>query len=819
MAARYVTFVQKFRYAIWAFTLAFTVGCVYLARDIKLSSSLGDLLPKGLPSLSQLKTLQDRVGGSGVLMVSIESPSFAKNKAFVEAMMTEIRQLPKEDLHYYEYRFKDAIDYIHKYGLHYLTNKQLRELGDKVDQELDKKKDAQFDSFLGIGEEEAPKAKLKPELAESFAKFQNLLGYPEGYVGTKDGKMLVIMLRPKGSSTSVNESRLFIAKINAIIAKLNPSSYDPKLTVRYAGNVQSVIEEFEAVKDDILSTALLLIVLLVAILYLFLWSFRRIGALMLVLLPTLSFSVAFTNVFIGQLNTLTAFFSSVVAGTAINYGVIFLMRYLSYRRQGRERNVALERTISKTAIGTLVGSTTTAAGFLALLASENRGFSDFGKIGGLSILLCWIVTYVIFPTISEWFDPPHNSESKNPLAKFGSKMMLSYGNFVLRHAKAILVVLAFVPLLLIPGFLKLFHDPLEYNFNNLKNTVSLTSGSTVLKNRIQENVYHMSLTPTVVLLNSEDQGESICKVARAIAKDTPPELDVLDQCLSYSELLPPHNEPLDAARKHLIDILRKKLSSPLLKYDESGTHLLDISRLTSDVAPLASDLPEQMISRFVEKDGSRGRIAYLYPSQDKPFDNAKYLLSFTQRFQDIKMPNGDVVHTTGDPFILADLLRNISHDGPLVSVLSFIAVILLAFLITRSIAMGAILSITMAYCAWVIFALQGYFAIRYNFINFVAVPLIFGLGIDYPVNMLVGTSIHTKKKFLESLGPSIAGVVLCSLTTFVGYLTLIYATNQALVSFAKLAMIGEMVCCAMAVVLIPAVMVVRATRGRALKES
>ena len=60
---------------------------------------------------------------------------------------------------------------------------------------------------------------------------------------------------------------------------------------------------------------------------------------------------------------------------------------------------------------------------------------------------------------------------------------------------------------------------------------------------------------------------------------------------------------------------------------------------------------------------------------------------------------------------------------------------------------------------------------------------------------------------LDALRSTGGAVVLCSLTTIIGYYTLIIADNLALVSFGKLAIIGELACLVSAMVVLPAALV------------
>ena len=50
-------------------------------------------------------------------------------------------------------------------------------------------------------------------------------------------------------------------------------------------------------------------------------------------------------------------------------------------------------------------------------------------------------------------------------------------------------------------------------------------------------------------------------------------------------------------------------------------------------------------------------------------------------------------------------------------------------------------------------------------------------------------------------------VMLCSITTIIGYLTLIIAKNQALVSFGWIGIIGEVTCLTAAILVVPALVI------------
>jgi uncharacterized protein len=117
--------------------------------------------------------------------------------------------------------------------------------------------------------------------------------------------------------------------------------------------------------------------------------------------------------------------------------------------------------------------------------------------------------------------------------------------------------------------------------------------------------------------------------------------------------------------------------------------------------------------------------------------------------------------------------------------------LMLAFLLTGNLKSGLVISSCMLVGTWWVFALQGFLGIKYNFLNFIALPLMFGIGVDYPINIFLRMRELDYKKFGTVLSTTGTAVLLCSLTTLIGYITLLNASNQAVVSFANLALIGE----------------------------
>jgi uncharacterized protein len=105
--------------------------------------------------------------------------------------------------------------------------------------------------------------------------------------------------------------------------------------------------------------------------------------------------------------------------------------------------------------------------------------------------------------------------------------------------------------------------------------------------------------------------------------------------------------------------------------------------------------------------------------------------------------------------------------------------------------------------------------IKVNFLDFVALPITIGIGVDYGVNIVARARQSTKKKIgLHALTTTGAVVALCSYTTCVGYASLLFSQNKGIHTFGLSAMIGELTCLSAAMLLAPALLDYRASKER-----
>ena len=107
---------------------------------------------------------------------------------------------------------------------------------------------------------------------------------------------------------------------------------------------------------------------------------------------------------VGSLNVATGFLFTIIAGNGINFGIIYMARYLEARRVGEALESALSTAARETWIPTLTAGFAAAASYGSLGATDFRGFHDFGLIGGMGMLLCWLATFGVMPCLLTVFE-------------------------------------------------------------------------------------------------------------------------------------------------------------------------------------------------------------------------------------------------------------------------------------------------------------------------------------------------------------------------------------------------------------------------------
>ncbi len=803
-ASKYLNFLIRHKKLINLFFLVSVIGSFFATKKLQLKTDFATLLPDNLPSVKNIRHLESRLGNTGILVVGVVSPNFEANKRFIEDLAKLMKPHVGPELRYLDYKYKDVEDFIYKFGLSYLSTDKLKEIHKIILESVEKKKDEAFSSFLGISEEKKKVPRFK-DFAQKILdpSLRKFLDYREAYLSAEDGHVLAMAIRPSNELKSLAATTRLVNLVQDYIRKLNPKNYDPEMQTSLSGNIKQSVEEYETLKKDLFDTSLLLVSLILGVLFLFFWNFSILGLLSVSLVSAVLWTFALTYFHIGYLNSQTAFLGSIVVGTGINYGIIYLARVIEYLRSGNNIFNSVYLAIENSLIATVIASGSTAIAFCSLFITENKGLSQFAFIGGIGVCFCWLVSFTFLPLWTyQLLENGIMKIKKHPFSYAVGRWSVAASHWILRKpwiVGSFIVVCSFLSFV---GFHQISNDLIEYNFDKVRNRNIVAPEIQSLRKRVHK-VFSVNLNPSIILTDSQEKAKLICPSFYALKKTIPPEINMLDECLSLQHYLPPEAKISHEKRDWLLK-LKTLFEDRLVRDSEYGVRLAHFAKNMELRVPTLKDMPDQMLHRFRENNGNLGLYAYVYPDSEKPINDGRNLIEFTNRLKDMPLiPTGETVSAAGNSFVFADLLEGIKRDAPLVSIISFVGVLLITFFLSggwkSALFLGACLSLGVLW----MFGMQGFAGIKYNFFNFIALPLTFGIGVDYPANVFVRCRQENFKNMHTIIRNSGTAVILCSLTTIIGYYTLVGSASQALDSFARIALYGEITCLIVAILVVP----------------
>jgi uncharacterized protein len=395
-----------------AVTLAFlglTVGAVLAVRRLELRTDFQDLLPEGQPSVLALRKIVERVGGVGTLNLAIESDDKQASKRFAEDLVAALRARLGHELQGIDYTTAPVRAFFRKNGALYLTPEDLRALDRSLAEAVRRAKLRANPLYMELDEDEdAPRQDPTAALRELEGRLKARAAaadrFPEGYYLGEKGRLLAIFLRPAGTALEIGAARHLTDEIQRIVDELQPRRYHPSLRVGFTGSVKSTVEEHETIAHDLAGTALLCITLVAAAVWLYFRRIRVLALLTVTLAAGATWAFGLAALTAGAINAQTAFLGSIIVGTGINYGILILARFLEERRRGQELSPALTVALGASLRPTLVAALATGIAFGGLGIAHMRSFAQFGLIGGLGIVICWVLSYTALPALLVLFE-------------------------------------------------------------------------------------------------------------------------------------------------------------------------------------------------------------------------------------------------------------------------------------------------------------------------------------------------------------------------------------------------------------------------------
>ena len=792
---RYVAWLRRRAVAIIAVHLAALVGALYLiAFHLPLYADFSYLLPQDVPAVKDLRKLEARVKSSDSILVIVRAPTADARAATVTDLTTGIGWIRSDLVERVDGDDKDVRAFLKAHEQVLVPLADLEKARDALAAKLTEAKLHANPLYIDL-EDHPADAKADKDLDELRARERDAdekLAHPSNV--SKDGLVAMIQVRTAFPATDVGRGQELVRALTGV--RVRVALAHPGVEIGFTGGVIGSLAEHDAITQGMLVSSLVTTALVALVLALYF----RSATMLLLLVGTIGIATAvafgaaaFT---VGHLNAATAFLGAIIAGNGINYGILLIARYLEERERG-----GLDKAIAIAIAGTLkptaVASLGAAIAYGSLAATSFKGFADFAVIGAIGMLLCWIASC---------------RQQRVLMLRIGTTRLYSgthgVGNVLakllgFRHSKR--VVIAWAIVVLVAGAIAaryVANDPFEYNMKQLRSE----GPDAVVARRwmaLSDANFGRGITGrTIIAAKSREEVPKIVEALEDADQGKPADQQTFGSVDSI-EMFVPDDEPKRIA---VLDEIRNLLDDPAIDaLDDAQRKELLALRPPDHVEPITYDnLPPSLRDKFVEKDGRVGYLISIRPANKLDEWNGRDLIRFANAVRVIHLSGGGTVTTSGSSVIFADIVGSIAHDGPKVTLLAAVGLVVMVLaLVGRNRRGLAVLAATVTGSLLMV-AICALLGLKVSFLDFVALPITLGLGIDYAIN-IAHRQLATHDP-ITTLKTSGSAVFICSLTTIIGYGSLLVSQNLAIRGFGTASLIGEVTCVISALVIVPALL-------------
>jgi predicted RND superfamily exporter protein len=222
-----------------------------------------------------------------------------------------------------------------------------------------------------------------------------LVGDP--WILSLDRRMMLILCTPRDPLIRIDTLLEMTDQVERVLDEIRPGH--PQVEANLTGMAPLQRDEMDSIttSTQILSTiALLLIYLMLA---------RNFGGwiLPIVALAPLVLGIFWTmgalGAIYGALNMFTMMIMLILLGLGIDFAIHLITRFYEERSRGGSTREALLGMIAGSGVGVLTGGLTTAAAFFALTIGDTQAMSELGLAAGVGIVLTLIAMFLTLPPL------------------------------------------------------------------------------------------------------------------------------------------------------------------------------------------------------------------------------------------------------------------------------------------------------------------------------------------------------------------------------------------------------------------------------------
>jgi hopanoid biosynthesis associated RND transporter like protein HpnN len=637
----------------------------------------------------------------------------------------------------------------------------------------------------------------------------------------ESARSAVIRFRAVKDYATAQPDKLALEAIDVLVAGLD---LPVGTSVRVTGDVALDHDEIRAALESVKLAGTVSLLALAIILTLGVRSLRTIVGTYVALAVGLIWTLAFANLFVGPLNTISIVFVVMFIGLGLDFSIHYCLRAVeTFDRRGRDIRRLVESSVGAWR-GIMLAAGSTAIGFLAFVPTDYRGLAELGMISAAGMAMAVLSTYVVLPLFFAFFGLP-TARARLPVLgspRLGTPHLGRTPERVIvwmyRHTRTIVMVALAAGLVCLAALPQLRFDfntlalkdpdsPSMRTLAELRARAVVTNYALALVVPADEDLDQLAIdlqalpsvgsvmTPADVLPTAQSDKRRLMRSARGhlrpgIALEYAPErLDGEGRIEAFERLggLVSREDPGLSRRLQALwrplgttqaraAFLAGWEQSLLAAWPEQLAELLTVL----GARPFEfEDLPAELRSRLLSPRGDR--LVRILPAAG--FAEGEGLWTFVEQVQMV------APHVTGRPVVEHEAARVMLKS--LYQALAFALVglsVLLLLTLRRPLDVGLVLFPIML-AALFTAATMVMLDLPFNMANILVAPLIFGLGLDGSIHIL--ERFRERGSLSELLNSSTPWAVYLSyLTTLVTFGSLALSTHQGMKSIGLLLVIA-----------------------------
>ena len=771
-----------------------------------LNSSIEELLPKSAPSIKALEVLRSRLGENLQLTLLVSGKNTEELRQFADEMNRRAQNLGPNTPRYIDYRSTGVQDFFKDRKLLFVELSDLLQIEKSIKAKINKPIFS-----IGLDDEEADDTTDVESITQKYKKQVDQIPMsPSGYYESEEGHSLVMIFYPAYGVTGFGPGLKFRDTIGNLGDQVKHDLGIADLKIEFTGDVEALIQEQRSLESDLIFSSVVVIVaeILLILAFFYWWPSAIALGYPLSIGVLLTFGISWFVV--GGLNSSTAFLGSIIVGNGVNASIILLARFIEEIRKGLSHVDAMMKAVRSTYRATFAASLAAALAYSSLMITSFRGYSQFGFIGGIGMLLCWFSTYLLVPptavALANRFPVPVKDKGTGQWdLLFGWFGFLSVNKW--KYIASASIFISLIAGFAVKNYLK---DPFEYDTTKLRSNNATEVGGYLEIDQRAEAIMKRNILPMVVMTKNYAEAIEVSEQYKKLITEKNPN-SILGDVFTMDSFVPADQANKLEVMKRIYDEVPEKKRKHLK--GETKDYFNHIGEVIKTTPFTREDLPISLTRQFRELDGTLGNLVLLFPKFGTDTKDGRVVLRFANEVRSVPLPQDCVL--AGSNLTFADMMAAITKDGPIATLISFICVCLLSLWLARGVYGSVAVTFSLVIGVLWTIAAASLIHMKINFLNFIALPITFGVGLDYAINVF-GRFIQNKDQkdaIVDAVKHSGSAVAVCSATTIIGYGSLLFSHNGALLSFGWLAIIGEFACLCAGLIILPALLAWRNSSG------